>query len=47
MDSTESKFTYTKLIPSSEILGMSSDTNINLDGKMLEECYKTGTVFFC
>ena len=40
MDSTESKFTYTKLIPSTEILGMSSDTNINLDSKMLEECYK-------
>ena len=47
MDSTESKFTYTKLIPSTEILGMSSDTNINLDSKMLEECYKIGTVFFC
>ena len=47
MDSTESKYTYTKLISSTEILGMSSDTNINLDSKMLEECYKIGTVFFC
>ena len=47
MDSTESKLTYTKLIPSTEILGMSSDTNINLDSKMLEECYKIGTVYFC
>ena len=47
MDSTESKFTYTKLIPSTEMLGMSSDTNINLDSKMLEECYKIGTVYFC
>ena len=47
MDSTESKFTYTKLIPSTEILGMSSDTNINLNSKMLEECYKIGTVYFC
>ena len=47
MDSTESKFTYTKLIPLTEIFGMSSDTNINLDSKMLEECYKIGTVYFC
>ena len=47
MDSTESKFTYIKLIQSTEILGMSSDININLDSKMLEECYKIGTVYFC
>ena len=44
MEATESKYTYTKLIPSTEILGMSSDTNINLDNEMLEECYKIGTV---
>ena len=47
MEATESKYTYTKLIPSTEILGMSSDTNINLDNEMLEECYKIGTVYFC
>ena len=35
MDPTESRYTYTKLIPLTEILGMSSDTNINLDSKML------------
>ena len=39
MDCTESKFTYAKLIPSTEILGMSSDTNINLDSVIkLEQC---------
>ena len=47
MDPTESKFTYTKLIPSIEILGMSSNTNIHLDSKMLEECQNIGTVYFC
>ena len=46
MDSTESKFTYTKLIPSTGILGMSSDTNINLDSNMLEECYKLEQCIF-
>ena len=47
MDEQESKYTHTKLIPSTEILGMSSDTYINLDRYDLEECYKIGTVYFC
>ena len=47
MDEQESKYTHTKLIPSTEILGMSSDTFVNLDEYVLEECYKIGTVYFC
>ena len=47
MDEQESKYTHTKLIPSTEILGMSSDTFVNLDEYVLEEFYKIGTVYFC
>ena len=47
MEEQESKYTHTKLIPSTEILGMSSDTYVNLDRYTLEECYKIGTVYFC
>ena len=47
MEEHESKYTHTKLIPSTEILGMSSDTFVNLDKSVLEECYKIGTVYFC
>lgn len=47
MDEHESKYTHTKLIPSTEILGMSSDTFVNLDKSVLEECYKIGNVYFC
>ena len=47
MEDTESKYTHTKLIPSTEILGMSSDTFVNLDKSALEECYKIGAVYFC
>ena len=47
MEDTESKYTHTKLIPSTEILGMSSDTFVNLDKCALEECYKIGAVYFC
>ena len=47
MGDQESKYTHTKLIPSTEILGMSSDTFVNLDNTVLEECYKIGAVYFC
>ena len=47
MDEQESKYTHTRLIPSTDILGMSSDTFVNLDKYVLEECYKIGTVYFC
>ena len=47
MDATESRYTHTQLTPSTGILGMSSDTYINLEKAVLDECYKIGMVYFC
>ena len=47
IDETESEYAYTQLVPSTELLGMSSDTYINLKRGELERCYKVGIVHFC
>ena len=40
VDENESKYTYTQVPTTTEILAMSSDTNINLDYKELSQCVK-------
>ena len=47
IDPGESPYTHTQLVLSSNILGMSTDTYINLDMDMLHNCPKIGTVYFC
>ena len=38
IDETESKYTYTKVKPSTEILAMGSNSQINLDYNQLVNC---------
>ncbi|MCG8430615.1 MAG: hypothetical protein MJA29_05550, partial [Candidatus Omnitrophica bacterium] len=43
----ESVYTYTRLIPSANLLAMSSDTYINLSTEDLANCLKVSHVYFC
>ena len=47
VDENESKYTYTQVPTTTEILAMSSDTNINLDHKVLSQCIKFSILYFC
>ena len=47
IDETESKYTYTKLKPTTRILAMGSNTQINLDYEQLVHCVKYNILFFC
>ena len=47
VDENESKYTYTQVPTTTEILAMSSDTNINLDYKELGQCIKFSILYFC
>ena len=40
-------YTYTQVPSTTEILAMSSDTNINLDHKELSQCIKFSILYFC
>lgn len=45
--SEESAYTYTKLVPSSELMAISGDTNIKLDLMDLERCHKIDDTYLC
>ena len=45
VDENESKYTYTQVPTTTEILAMSSDTNINLDYKELSQCIKFSILY--
>ena len=47
VDENESKYTYNQVPTTTEILAMSSDTNINLDYKELSQCIKFLILDFC
>ena len=47
IDETESKNTYTKIKPTTRILAMGSNTQINLDYEQLVHCVKYNILFFC
>ena len=47
IDETESKYTYTKMKPSTEILAMGSKSQINLDYNQLVHCIQYNILFFC
>ena len=47
IDETESKYTYTKVKPTTRILVMGSNTQINLDYDQLVHCVKYNILFFC
>ena len=47
IDESESKYTYTKLEPTTRILAMGSNTQINLDYEQLVHCVKYNILFFC
>ena len=47
IDESESKYTYTKIKPTTRILAMGSNTQINLDYKQLVHCVKYNILFFC
>ena len=47
IDETESKYTYTKIKPTTRILAMGSNTQINLDYDQLVHCVKYNILFFC
>ena len=47
IDETESKYTYTKIKPSTEILAMGSNSQINLDYNQLVHCIQYKILFFC
>ena len=47
IDETESKYTYTKIKPSTEILAMGSNSQINLDYNQLVHCIQYNILFFC
>ena len=47
IDETESKYTYTKVKPTTRILAMASNTQINLDYDQLVHCVKYNIMFFC
>ena len=44
---SESKYTYTKVKPTTRILAMGSNTQINLDYDQLVHCVKYNILFFC
>ena len=45
--SSESKNTYTQVIPTSELLAMNEDTAINLDLDQINQCLKISNYYFC
>ena len=47
IDETESKYTYNKIKPSTEILAMGSNSQINLDYNQLVHCIQYNILFFC
>ena len=47
IDEHESPHAYTKVIPSTEIVAMSSDTYINIQHRQLKQCFKFSVVYFC
>ena len=47
IDESESKCTYTKAKPTTRILAMGSNTQINLDYDQLVHCVKYNILFFC
>ena len=47
IDETESKYIYTKIKPSTEILAMGSNNQINLDYNQLVHCIQYNILFFC
>ena len=47
IDEAESKYTYTKVKPTTRILPMGSNTQINLDYDQLVHCVKYNILFFC
>ena len=47
IDESESKYTYTKVKPTTRILAMGSNTQINLDYDQLVHCVKYNILFFC
>ena len=47
IDDTESADTYNLLTPTSELLAISSDTNVGLKKSDLDRCYKIGTTYMC
>ena len=47
IDETESKYTYTKIKPSTEILAMGSNSQINLNYNQLVHCIQYNILFFC
>ena len=47
IDESESKYTYTKINPTTRILAMGSSTQINLDYEQLVHCVKYNILFFC
>ena len=47
IDEDESEYTYTEIVPSTEMLAMSSDTYLGLMKVQLEQCLKVSVVYFC
>ena len=47
IEGTESKYTYTKIKQSTEILAMGSNSQINLDYNQLVHCIQYNILFFC
>ena len=47
IDESESKYTYTKIKPTTRILAMGGNTQINLDYEQLVHCVKYNIMFFC
>ena len=47
IDDSESKYAYTKVKPTTRILAMGSNTQINLDYDQLVDCVKYNILFFC
>ena len=47
IDESESKYTYTKIKPSTRLLAMGSNSQINLDYSQLVHCIQYNILFFC
>ena len=47
IEESESKYTYTKIKPSTEILAMGSNSQINMDYNQLVHCIQYNIMFFC
>ena len=47
MDKDESEYTYTEVVPDTQMLAMSSDTYLGMDKVQLEQCMKVSVVYFC